>query len=387
MKIQRRFTKAGIDPLDEVQWERRESVIREPDGTVVFEMRDIEVPADWSQVATDILAQKYFRKAGVPQPDGSLGRETSARQVVRRLAGCWTDWGRRYKYFDSDEDAAAFDAEISHMLIHQMAAPNSPQWFNTGLAYAYGITGPAQGHYYVDPDTKELLRAQDSYSHPQPHACLPAHALVNTPTGPIPIGQIYEQGLRGLQVFDRDGITTVVAAKNNGVKLVYNVALENGRFIEATGDHLVLVADPVLGQIWERVDELKVGARLLRRFDTEMSQFLNVLKVQDLHNPVAPDILPSLQRLAQTALATLANSVLHEIEVTSIDAIGEQTVYDIETESHTFLTNNIVVHNCFIQSVEDDLVNDNGIMDLWVREARLFKDGLRHGLELLQHTR
>ncbi|MBV8596191.1 MAG: hypothetical protein JOZ50_08050, partial [Candidatus Eremiobacteraeota bacterium] len=171
MKIQRRFTKPGIDPLDEVRWERRESVIREPDGTVVFEMRDIEVPADWSQVATDILAQKYFRKAGVPQPDGTLGRETSARQVVRRLAGCWTDWGRRYKYFDSDEDAAAFDAELTHMLINQMASPNSPQWFNTGLAYAYGITGPAQGHYYVDPDTKELVRGKDSYTHPQPHAC------------------------------------------------------------------------------------------------------------------------------------------------------------------------------------------------------------------------
>jgi len=171
MKIQRRFTKPGIDPLDEVRWERRESVIREPDGTVVFEMRDIEVPASWSQVATDILAQKYFRKAGVPQPDGSLGRETSARQVMRRLAGCWTDWGRRYKYFDTDEDAAAFDAELTHMLINQMAAPNSPQWFNTGLAYAYGVNGPAQGHYYVDPDTKELVRAKDSYTHPQPHAC------------------------------------------------------------------------------------------------------------------------------------------------------------------------------------------------------------------------
>src|SRR5579872_7462213 len=379
MKISRRFTKPGTDPLDEVKWERRESVIREPDGTVVFEMRDIEVPADWSQVATDILAQKYFRKAGVPQPDGSLGRETSARQVVRRLAGCWTDWGRRYNYFDSDDDAAAFDAEISHMLIHQMAAPNSPQWFNTGLAYAYGITGPAQGHYYVDPDTKELLRAKDSYSHPQPHACLPAHALVNTPTGPIPIGEIYERGLRGLQVFDRDGITTVVAAKNNGVKLVYKISLDQGRFIEATGDHVVLVSDPVLGLIWERVDELKVGSRLLRRFDSEMSQFFNLLKVQDLHNPVAPDILPSLQRLAQTALTTLATSVLHEIEVASIDAVGEQTVYDIETESHTFLTNNVVVHNCFIQSVEEDLVNENGIMDLWVREARLFKFGSGSG--------
>jgi ribonucleoside-diphosphate reductase alpha chain len=171
MKIQRRFTQPGVDPLDTIEWDKRESVIREPDGTVVFEMRDIEVPKSWSQVATDILAQKYFRKAGVPQPDGSLGRETSARQVVRRLAGCWTDWGRRYGYFDSADDAAAFDAEITHMLINQMAAPNSPQWFNTGLAYAYGINGPAQGHYYVDPDTKELVQSKDAYTHPQPHAC------------------------------------------------------------------------------------------------------------------------------------------------------------------------------------------------------------------------
>src|SRR5580700_9012615 len=171
MKIQRRFTKQGADPLDTLEWDHRESVIREPDGTVVFEMRDVEVPKAWSQVATDILAQKYFRKAGVPQADGSLGRETSARQVVRRLAGCWTDWGRRYGYFDSADDAATFDAEITHMLINQMAAPNSPQWFNTGLAYAYGINGPAQGHYYVDPDTKELVQSKDAYTHPQPHAC------------------------------------------------------------------------------------------------------------------------------------------------------------------------------------------------------------------------
>lgn len=171
MKIQRRFTQPGIDPLDGMEWEKRESVIREPDGTVVFEMRDIEVPATWSQVATDILAQKYFRKAGVPQPDGSLGRETSARQVVRRLAGCWTDWGRRFNYFDTADDAAAFDAEITHMLINQMAAPNSPQWFNTGLNYAYGITGSPQGHYYVDPTTNDVRKSEDGYSRIQGHAC------------------------------------------------------------------------------------------------------------------------------------------------------------------------------------------------------------------------
>ncbi|MDQ6781146.1 MAG: vitamin B12-dependent ribonucleotide reductase [Candidatus Eremiobacteraeota bacterium] len=261
------------------------------------------------------------------------------------------------------------------MLIHQMAAPNSPQWFNTGLAYSYGITGPAQGHYYVDPDTKELLRAKDSYSHPQPHACLPGHALVNTPTGAIPIHDIHERDMRGLQVFDRDGVTTVVATKNNGVKLVYKVWLENGRSIEATGDHLVLVADQALGRIWERVDELAPGARLLRRFDTEAAQFLGALKIRDAHDPLAASIVPSLQELTQTALATMTPPLLHEIAVSAIEPLSEQVVFDIETESHTFLTNNVVVHNCFIQSVEDDLVNENGIMDLWVREARLFKFG------------
>src|SRR6195256_2847677 len=116
----RRFTKADISVFDQFEYDFRTSIIRNPSGEVVFEMNNVEVPRQWSQIATDILAQKYFRKAGVPQPDGSLGRETSVKQVVRRLAGCWTDWGRRYKYFDTDEDAAAFDAELSHMLINQM---------------------------------------------------------------------------------------------------------------------------------------------------------------------------------------------------------------------------------------------------------------------------
>ena len=374
MKIQRRFTKPGIDPLDELQWERRESVIREPDGTVVFEMRDIEVPADWSQVATDILAQKYFRKAGVPQADGSLGRETSARQVVRRLAGCWTDWGRRYKYFDTDEDAATFDAELSHMLINQMAAPNSPQWFNTGLAYAYGITGPSQGHYYVDPDTKELVRAKDSYTHPQPHACLPGHAFVDTPTGPIRIGDIVNRNLVGLNVFDKDGVTKVTAVKNNGVKTVLRVNLELGKYIEATADHLVLVADSGAAT-WKPVAELRKGDKLYRRFDAEVIRFLHLLDNQSTDTRLAASVMPTLQSAANERLLTLEKPSLFEVEVISIEVLSEQVVFDIETESHSFLTNSVVVHNCFIQSVEDDLVNDNGIMDLWVREARLFKYG------------
>ncbi len=183
LTIERHFTVAGEHPLDAVEWTRRTSRITNPDGSVVFEMADAEVPAAWSQVASDIMVSKYFRKAGVPQvgPDGQplrdsagnpvLGPERSARQVIGRLAGCWRWWGEEHGYFATAGDAAAFEDELAHMLVNQMAAPNSPQWFNTGLAWAYGITGPAQGHYYVDPATNDVVASSDAYTRPQPHAC------------------------------------------------------------------------------------------------------------------------------------------------------------------------------------------------------------------------
>jgi len=146
-------------------------MIREPDGTVVFEMKDIEIPAGWSQVATDIIAQKYFRKAGVPQEDGSLSGETSVKQVVHRMADEWRVWGQEYGYFSSDKDAQIFYDECVFMLLGQYAAPNSPQWFNTGLFKAYKIKGKAQGHYFIDPKTEELKKSKSAYERPQPHAC------------------------------------------------------------------------------------------------------------------------------------------------------------------------------------------------------------------------
>src|SRR5688572_15696640 len=183
MRITRRFTKSGQDPFASVEYERRTSRITNPDGSVVFEMTDAEIPAQWSQLATDIMVSKYFRKAGVPQLDENggvmrdesgnaiTGPEKSAKQVINRLAGCWRYWGEKHGYFDTAEDAQAFYDELAYMLLHQMCAPNSPQWFNTGLNFAYGITGPAQGHYYCDPKTGELQKSRDAYSHPQPHAC------------------------------------------------------------------------------------------------------------------------------------------------------------------------------------------------------------------------
>lgn len=199
MRINRLFTQAGKDPLESINFVKRTSEIRNPDGSIVFRMEDVLVPESWSQVATDIIAQKYFRKAGVPklvkktrekgvpawiQPSKSddeklemlpekerYSSEIDARQVFHRLAGCWTYWGWKANYFDTEEDAKSFYDETIYMLAKQMAAPNSPQWFNTGLNWAYGITGPSQGHYYVDYKTGELAASADAYTHPQPHAC------------------------------------------------------------------------------------------------------------------------------------------------------------------------------------------------------------------------
>ena len=184
MKINRYFTKSGQSPYEGIPFEPRKSEIRNPDGSTVFLMENVMVPAHWSQVATDILAQKYFRKAGLngakkkntatPQHPNTVSKEdheTDSRQVFHRLAGCWQHWGETHGYFDTAADAQTFYDELCHMLAKQISAPNSPQWFNTGLHYAYNITGPAQGHYYVDPKTGKVEKSKNAYERPQPHAC------------------------------------------------------------------------------------------------------------------------------------------------------------------------------------------------------------------------
>ncbi len=199
MKITRHFTKQGLDPYLSFEFRRTDSEIRNPDGSIVFHLEGIEVPCSWSQVACDVLAQKYFRKAGVPRALKAVkeagipewlwhkeadlpvlsklpekeryGSEMTAKQVFDRMAGCWTYWGFKGGYFDTEEDARAYYDEMRYMLCAQLCAPNSPQWFNTGLYWAYGINGPAQGHSYVDYKTGELKASTSSYEHPQPHAC------------------------------------------------------------------------------------------------------------------------------------------------------------------------------------------------------------------------
>lgn len=171
LKFQRYFTADNKSVYDLFEYDYRTSVIRNPTGEVVFEMTNVEVPKQWSQIATDIIAQKYFRKAGVPQPDGSLGRETSAKQVAHRMANCWRVWGERYGYFASTEDATIFYEELVYSILNQACVPNSPQWFNTGLFESYGIKGKPQGHYYVDQTDGQLKKSTSAYERPQPHAC------------------------------------------------------------------------------------------------------------------------------------------------------------------------------------------------------------------------
>ncbi|NOY23425.1 MAG: vitamin B12-dependent ribonucleotide reductase [Acidobacteria bacterium] len=210
MKVSRYFTEKLKNPTDGVPFSSRSSRMVNPDGTLVFEASDVIIPEDWSQVAADIMAQKYFRRAGIPKKrkpveekgipdwlrrqepdeealnalpeDQQTEGETDARQVFHRLAGTWTYWGYKYGYFDSEKDARAFYDELIYMLCRQIAAPNSPQWFNSGLYWAYGVNGPSQGHFYVDPDTETLQRSTSSYERPQPHACFilsVADTLVN----------------------------------------------------------------------------------------------------------------------------------------------------------------------------------------------------------------
>ncbi len=183
LEIKRLFTQKGVDPLEATPCEKRNSKIVKTDGTIVFEMNDFEIPKNWSQNAGDILMSKYVRKAGVPQYDENgkakkdikgnviTGPERSVKQVVSRLSRCWRGWGEKYGYFEDAESAQVYEDEMNHMLINQISAPNSPQWFNTGLQSEYGINGPAQGHFYADPETGEIKKSEDSYTHPQPHAC------------------------------------------------------------------------------------------------------------------------------------------------------------------------------------------------------------------------
>jgi ribonucleotide reductase alpha subunit len=228
LKIKRLFTSPDTHPFDAIEWERRDARIGHGDR-VAFEQSDVEFPKSWSQNATNIVAQKYFRgQLGSPE------RESSVKEMISRVAGTISRWGREGNYFASEEDARAFNHELTHILVNQMAAFNSPVWFNVGFEES-----------------------------PQCSACLPYHALVSTPDGMVSIGEIVENEEIGRAVYDANGITHVLAVKDNGRKPVWRVKLRNGSFIEATPDHVVkVVSERGAAPQWLRVDELKPGVRL-----------------------------------------------------------------------------------------------------------------------------
>lgn len=458
MKITRKYTTAGRSPYADIPFVARTSRIVNPNGSIVFEAKDILVPEHWSQVAVDILAQKYFRKAGIPArlkrvaekgvpewlqrsvPDDKAlkdlpeaerqGPERDAREVFNRLAGCWAYWGMKHNYFDSEEDALAFYDELCHMLAKQVAAPNSPQWFNTGLHWAYGITGPAQGHHFVNPSTGKMERSVNAYEHPQPHACVAGDTEVRLLVGGehlhVSVEWVYQNRdellEQGALIQSWSGYVRLINASFEGSKPVLQIKCGSmaSRSITCTIDHRI-------------VDE---AARIPRqdifgyesREDFEMACVSAIDVVADAFDHQWPSKLAVLSH-ASTASSSgegsadggtltilgssfMATRVHHSEQLDSEEALWlrrrfheygqdidqlvrdvdesrtsderlraiickleRKQVYDLQTEDGGFLANGILVHNCFIQSVEDDLVNEGGIMDLWTREARIFKYG------------
>ncbi|MCW5939528.1 MAG: vitamin B12-dependent ribonucleotide reductase [Fimbriimonadaceae bacterium] len=378
MKINRHFTKAGEDRYSGIPFEARTSEIRNPDGSVVFKMEGVMVPARWSQVATDILAQKYFRKAGVPE----TGHETDSRQVFHRLAGCWRHWGEKLGYFDSTEDASAFYDELCHMLAAQIAAPNSPQWFNTGLHFAYGIEGVPQGHYYVDPESGKLERSTNAYERPQPHACF----ILSVKDDLVNDGGIMDLWTREARIFKYgSGVGTNFSkirgeneklsggGRSSGLMSFLRVgdrsagAIKSGGTTRRAAKMVCLDVDhPDIVQFvkWKVVEEQKV-ASLVTGSQINQTHLTRVMKAchegegDDRFNPRHN---PALRRaVAEAKSAGVSpNYVQRAIQLaeqgfTSIDF----PVYDTGYESEAYLTvsgqnsnNSVRVSNQFLDAVE-----------------------------------
>lgn len=385
MKIYRYYTTKQGGPYEAIEFEPRRSEIRNPDGSLVFEMDEVIVPKEWSQVATDILAQKYFRKAGVPQEDGTLGGETDARQVFHRLAGTWRHWGEKYGYFDSAEDAQAFYDEVCYMLAKQIGAPNSPQWFNTGLHFAYGIEGPPQGHWYVNPETGEAEKSKNAYERPQPHACF----ILSVKDDLVNEGGIMDLWMREARIFKygsgvgsnfsdirAEGEPLSGGGKSSGLMSFLRVgdrsagAIKSGGTTRRAAKMVVLDIDhPDIETFinWKVVEEQKVaalvaGSRLLNRhlnrimkavhewpndeerFDAERNERLR----EEISRAKAAEVpINYIQRVIQ--LAQNGYTSIH-VPVYDNDWNGEAYM----TVSGQNANNSVRVTNEFMEAVEQD---------------------------------
>ncbi|HVC52097.1 MAG TPA: vitamin B12-dependent ribonucleotide reductase [Stellaceae bacterium] len=411
MRIARRFTTAGVDPYEIVAFRTTSSEIRNPDGSVVFAAEGIEVPANWSQVASDILAQKYLRKAGVPSQlravdepgvpawlwrrtadetmlallpkEERYGGETSAKQCFDRLAGTWTYWGWHGGYFDSEDDASAFYDELRLMLARQMGAPNSPQWFNTGLYWAYGIDGPAQGHYYVDHRTGKVRASESAYEHPQPHACFiqsVADDLVNE-------GGIMDLWVREARLFKYgsgtgsnfsklrgDGEKLSGGGRSSGLMSFLKIgdraagAIKSGGTTRRAAKMVIVDADhPDIEKYidWKVIEEQKVaalvsGSKLAAR---HLNRIMAACRVE-AEDPFDPAKNPALKAEIRAARRVLIpeNYVQRVIQFARQGfATIDFRTYDTDWDSEAYLTvsgqnsnNTVRITNSFLDRVRND---------------------------------
>ena len=442
MQLERRFTKVGQEAYANIEFRHATSEIRNPDGTTVFRAENIEVPAQFSQVATDILAQKYFRKAGVPaamkqveenavpswlwrsEPDTkALAKlpedqrytgETSAKQVFDRLAGTWTYWGWKGGYFSDESDAKAYFDEMRHMLATQMAAPNSPQWFNTGMHWAYGIDGPSQGHFYVDYKSGKLTRSTGAYEHPQPHACFiqsVSDDLVNE-GGIMDLwvreARLFKYGSGTGSNFSRlrgEGESLSGGGKSSGLMSFLRIgdraagAIKSGgttrraaKMVTVDIDHPDIEA--YVG--WKVVEEQKVAA-LVAGSKLAQKHMGAVMAACQLVDSYGEDdrFDPKINKELKKAILAARKSMIPENYVQRVIQFAQQgytdiefKTYDTDWDSEAYLTvagqnsnNSVRVSNDYLQAVLDDgeweLINrrDGGVAnrikarDLWEKIA------------------
>ena len=415
MKFERRFTTASKGTYDKISFRSASSEIRNPDGTIVFSAENIEVPEQYSQVATDILAQKYFRKAGVPAklkrveennvppwlwrsiPDtkaleklpqeGRFVGETSAKQVFNRLVGTWTYWAWKANYFSSEEDAKTYYDEMSYMLACQMAAPNSPQWFNTGLHWAYGIDGPSQGHFYVDYKTGKMVKSKSSYEHPQPHACFIQSVgddLVNE-GGIMDLwvreARLFKYGSGTGSNFSRlrgSGESLSGGGKSSGLMSFLKIgdraagAIKSGGTTRRAAKMVTVDIDhPDIEEYidWKVVEEQKVaalvaGSKLAQKHMSEV--MAACVHATDLNDKDRYD--PRVNKELKRAILSARKSMIPENYVQRVIQFAQQgfseisfKTYDTDWDSEAYLTvagqnsnNSIRVTNAFLNAVADN---------------------------------
>lgn len=414
MRIERCFTKEGQDAYSEVEFRKATSEIKNPNGSIVFRLENIDVPNQFSQVAADILAQKYFRKAGIPAvlkkveendvpswlwrsvadekalaalpEDERYGPEMDARQVFDRLSGTWAYWGWKGGYFDSEEDALNFRNELAYMLATQRVAPNSPQWFNTGLHWAYGIDGPSQGHFYVDPFTAKLVKSKSSYEHPQPHACFiqsVADDLVNE-------GGIMDLWVREARLFKYgsgtgsnfshlrgEGESLSGGGKSSGLMSFLRIgdraagAIKSGGTTRRAAKMVVVDIDhPDIEQYisWKVNEEQKVAALVTgsKIVSQHLAQIMKACINCEADNDACfdPKQNPALKREIKAAKKNLVpeNYVKRVIQFAQQGYTDiEFKTYDTDWDSEAYLTvagqnsnNSVSIQDNFLRAVEND---------------------------------